>query len=266
VDAFQAVVLAIVQGLSEFLPISSSGHLILVPHVFGWPDQGLAFDVAVHVGTLLAVLLYFRRQLAAMLRAWLRSLAGGGLTADARLAWCVLLGTIPVAAVGLLFGSWIEETLRNPLFVAGTLTGFGVLMWLADRFGRRERDEYAIGWQQALLIGCAQALALMPGTSRSGVTMTMARALGIGREAAARFSFLLAVPGIGLAGGYELLQLLQAQDRAVAWGPLALGMAVAAATGYLCIHWLLAEINRIGLAPFAIYRFAVAVLFLIVFV
>jgi undecaprenyl-diphosphatase len=265
VDAFQAVILAIVQGLSEFLPISSSGHLILVPHFLGWPDQGLAFDVALHVGTLLALLIYFRRQLAAMLRAWLGSLTGRGQTPDSRLAWCVILGTIPVAAAGLLFGSLIEEKLRNPLFVAGTLTGFGVLMWLADRCGRRERDEYSIGWQQALLIGCAQALALMPGTSRSGVTMTMARALGIGREAAARFSFLLAVPGIAMAGGWELLQLLQAEDGTIDWAMLALGTAVAAAAGYLCIHWLLAVINRIGLAPFAIYRFAVAALILVVF-
>ncbi|MGQ0428709.1 MAG: undecaprenyl-diphosphate phosphatase [Gammaproteobacteria bacterium] len=264
-DAFQAVVLAIVQGLSEFLPISSSGHLILVPHFLGWPDQGLAFDVAVHVGTLLAVVAYFRRQLSAMLCAWLGSLAGRGLTPDARLAWCVIVGTVPVGAAALLFGGLIEQWLRNPLFVAGTLTGFGILMWLADRLGRREKDEYAIDWHHALLIGCAQALALMPGTSRSGVTMTMARTLGLSREAAARFSFLLAVPGIAMAGGYELLKLLQGGNGAVAWGPMALGTAVAAATGYLCIHGLLAVINRIGLAPFAIYRFAVAALILVVF-
>ena len=167
-DPLQAIVLAIVQGLSEFLPISSSGHLVLVPHFFGWPDQGLAFDVAVHVGTLFAVVSYFRRELVAMIRAFFGSLAGRGLTPDARLAWCVLLGTIPVGIVGLAFGGLIEEKLRNPLAVATMLSVFGALMWLADRFGRRERDEYSVGWRDAILIGSAQALALMPGTSRSG--------------------------------------------------------------------------------------------------
>ena len=257
-DPIQAIVLALVQGLSEFLPVSSSGHLVLVPHFFGWPDQGLAFDVAVHVGTLFAVVTYFRRELLAMIRAWFGSLAGRGLTQDARLAWCVLLGTIPVGLAGLAFGDMIEEKLRNPLSVATALALFGLLMWLADRFGRRERDEYSVGWRDALLIGCAQALALMPGTSRSGVTMTMARTLGLTREGAARFSFLLAVPGIGMAGAYEMLKLVSADGRAVDWPVIGLGVVVAAITGYFCIAWLLRVINRIGLAPFAIYRFAIA--------
>ena len=264
-DPVQAIVLALVQGLSEFLPISSSGHLVLVPYLFGWDDQGLAFDVAVHVGTLFAVVAYFRRELVAMARAWFASLAGGGLTRDARLAWCVILGTVPVGIVGLAFGGLIEEKLRNPVSVATLLAVFGLFMWIADRFGRRERDEYSVGWRDALLIGCAQALALMPGTSRSGVTMTMARVLGLTREAAARFSFLLAVPGIAMAGGYEFLKLATGDGPAVAWGPIALGMAVAAVTGYACIAWLLAVINRIGLAPFAIYRFAVAGLLFVLF-
>jgi undecaprenyl-diphosphatase len=264
-DSVQAVVLAIVQGLSEFLPISSSGHLVLVPHFFGWPDQGLAFDVAVHVGTLFAVIAYFRRELASMTRAFFVSLAGGGLSPDGRLAWCVVLGTIPVGLAGLAFGGAIEEKLRNPLAVATTLSFFGLLMWLADRVGRRERDEYSVGWRDALLIGCAQALALMPGTSRSGITMTMGRALGLTREGAARFSFLLAVPGIALAGAYEFLKLATAQGGAVDWGRIALGVAIAAVTGYLCIAWLLRVINRIGFAPFALYRLGVAALIFWVF-
>jgi undecaprenyl-diphosphatase len=264
-DSVQAVVLALVQGLSEFLPISSSGHLVLVPHFFGWPDQGLAFDVAVHVGTLFAVVAYFRRELAAMVRAWLVSLAGGGVTPDARLAWCVILGTIPVGLVGLFFGGLIEAKLRNPLAVAVMLSFFGLLMWLADRVGRQERDEHSVGWRDALLIGCAQALALMPGTSRSGITMTMGRALGLTREGAARFSFLLAVPGIGMAGAYEFVKLLTGGGDGVDWGTIALGVAVAAVTGYLCIAWLLRVINRIGFAPFAIYRLAIAALIFWVF-
>ena len=182
-DPIHAIVLAIVQGLSEFLPISSSGHLILVPNVLGWPDQGLAFDVALHIGTLVAVIGYFRVQLLQMARAWLGSFVGRGLTPDGRLAWCVILGTIPVGLVGLAFGDYIEQMLRNPLFVAATLAGFGILMWLADWLGAQRRDEYSVGWRDALLIGAAQALALMPGTSRSGVTMTMARGLGLTRVA-----------------------------------------------------------------------------------
>ncbi len=258
VDPLQAIVLAIVQGLSEFLPVSSSGHLILVPHVFGWSDQGLAFDVAVHIGTLFAVVAYFRTQLLAMTRAWFGSFGGRGLTPDARLAWCVVVGTIPVGVAGLLFGDLIERLLRNPLFVAGTLAGFGLLMWLADRLGRRERDETAVGWRDAVLVGCAQALALMPGTSRSGVTMTMARTLGFSREGAARFSFLLAVPGIAMAGGYELLKLLGEPPGSADWPMMGLGLVVSAVTGFLCIHWLLKAIGRIGLAPFAFYRLALA--------
>jgi undecaprenyl-diphosphatase len=257
-DSAQAIILALVQGLSEFLPISSSGHLVLVPYFFGWNDQGLAFDVAVHVGTLFAVVAYFRRELLAMTRAFFGSFAGGPLTPDARLAWCIVLGTIPVGLVGLAFGGIIEEKLRNPVSVATTLSVFGLLMWLADRFGRRERDEHSIGWRDALLIGCAQALALMPGTSRSGVTMTMARALGLRRESAARFSFLLAVPGIAMAGAYEGLKLATAENATVDWSVIGLGVAVAAVTGYACIAWLLRVISRIGLAPFAIYRFGVA--------
>lgn len=264
-DPVEAIVLAIVQGLSEFLPISSSGHLILVPHFAGWKDQGLAFDVAVHVGTLVAVVAYFRRQLLAMTRAWCGSFRGGPLSPDARLAWCVLVATIPVGLAGLLFAGWIEDNLRNPVFVAFTLSGFGLLMWLADRFGRQRRDEYTIGWRDALLIGAAQALSLMPGTSRSGVTMTLGRSLGLTREAAARFSFLLAVPGIGMAGAYELLHLLQDPGNGADWPLMGLGVAVSAATGYLCIHWLLKVITRIGLAPFALYRFALAALIVYLF-
>jgi undecaprenyl-diphosphatase len=200
-----------------------------------------------------------------MTRAWFGSFRGGGFTADARLAWCVVIGTIPVGLAGLLFAGWIEANLRNPVFVAVTLSGFGLLMWLADRFGRRERDEYTIGWRDALLIGGAQALSLMPGTSRSGVTMTVGRSLGLTRDASARFSFLLAVPGIGMAGGYELLQLLQDPENGADWPVMGLGVAVSAVTGYLCIHWLLKVISRIGLAPFALYRFALAALIVYLF-
>ena len=256
---WSAIVLAIVQGLTEFWPISSSAHLILVPRIMGWPDQGLAFDVAVHVGTLLALLLYFRRQLATLVVAWFDSVFRGRQKADGRLAWQILVGTIPVGLAGMLFGDYIEAHFRSPLFVAGTLSGFGLLMYVADRLGRGTRDEFAVTWPQALAIGCAQALALMPGTSRSGITMTAGRALGLTRSGAARFSFLLAIPGIAAAGGYEGLKLVTS-DAGVDWSSMAIGMAFSALAGLACIHLLIRFIERIGLLPFTIYRLAIAAL------
>jgi undecaprenyl-diphosphatase len=247
-DLVQAIVLAIVQGLSEFLPISSSGHLILIPHFLGWSDQGLAFDVAVHVGTLLALLVYFHRQLGTMATAWLDSVLRRKHTRDSRLAWQILVATVPVGLTGLLFAGFIEANFRNPLFVAGTLTIFGILMYVADRFGRGTNDEFGLSWPQVIAIGCAQALALMPGTSRSGVTMTAGRALGLTRSAAARFSFLLAVPGIGAATSPEPVQ----------WLPMLVGVAFAALSGIACIHFLIRFIERIGLLPFAVYRLILA--------
>jgi undecaprenyl-diphosphatase len=256
-DFVQAIVLAIVQGLSEFLPISSSGHLILIPHFFGWSDQGLAFDVAVHIGTLLALLAYFRRQLGTMAVAWIDSVFRRRQTRDSRLAWQILVATIPVGLAGLLFADFIEANFRNPLFVAGTLTVFGILMYLADRLGRGTRDEFSLSWPQALAIGCAQALALMPGTSRSGITMTAGRALGLSRSGAARFSFLLAIPGIGAAGAYEGLKLVTSTEP-VAWQPMAVGVVFAALSGIACIHFLIRFIERIGLLPFTVYRILLA--------
>ena len=263
-DIVQVVVLAIVQGLSEFLPISSSGHLILVPHFLGWSDQGLAFDVAVHIGTLLAVLLYFRLQLMRMAFDWVGSAFHGRHTPDSRLAWAVLLGTIPVGVCGLLFAGFIEANFRQPLFVACTLTGFGILLLLADRLGGKRRDEYTLRWQDVALIGCAQALALMPGTSRSGITMTAALSLGLTRSAAARFSFLLAVPGIAMAGGYEGLKLAVSTE-AVDWTAMGLGVVVAALSGYACIHFLIRFIERIGMLPFTVYRILLAAVIVVVF-
>ena len=256
-DLLQAAILAFVQGLSEFLPISSSGHLILVPHFLGWRDQGLAYDVAVHVGTLIAVAAYFRGPLAVMIREGLGWRPSQPASPDARLAWCIVLATVPVGLVGLTFAGLIEEHLRNPLFVAGTLSFFGVLMWVADRLGRQARDEYTVGWREAVIIGCAQALSLMPGTSRSGITITAGLALGMTRSAAARFSFLLAVPGIAMAGVYELAQLLSSGE-AVDWPALSLGVVVSAVTGYASIHVLLKFIERVGLLPFTLYRLLIA--------
>ncbi len=174
-DFVQVTVLAVVQGLTEFLPISSSAHLILVPVLTGWPDQGLAFDVSVHVGTLAAVVWYFRDELWAMAEAWIRSLRGVP-SPDARLAWGVLLGTIPVGLAGLLFGDFIEARLRSPLVIAAATLVFGLALGWADWAGRRERDEHQLRWTDVLWIGLAQSVALIPGTSRSGITIVAPRA------------------------------------------------------------------------------------------
>ncbi len=264
IGVVQAVVLALLQGLTEFLPISSSAHLILVPKLLGWADQGLAFDVAVHLGTLIAVVWYFRADLMQIAGAWLRSVTTRQTDADARLGWAVLLGTIPVGLAGLAFNDLIEAGLRDPLVIAAATAGFGVLLWLADRFGRRERDEHTIGWGDIVIIGLAQALALIPGTSRSGITMTAAMAVGLTRSGAARFSFLLSIPVIVLASALKMLDLLQATDP-VDWAAMAIGLAVAGISAYLCIALFLRFLERTGMAPFALYRLVLAAVLVYVF-
>ena len=253
----QVIILAIVQGLTEFLPISSSGHLVLVPYFFAWTDQGLAFDVAVHFGSLLAVLAFFRKDILALIKGGLQVLGGKVETVESRLALGIALGTVPASIAGLLFADWIEMNLRSPFVIVFTLSGYAVLMILADKLGRRERDISHVTIRDALFIGVAQALALVPGTSRSGVTITTARMLGIERQDAARFSFLLAVPVILLATGYSLIGLL-GSDAPVAWGQLAIGVVVSAIVAYLSIEFFMRFVSTIGLLPFAVYRLLLA--------
>jgi undecaprenyl-diphosphatase len=263
-DLLQTVVLSIVQGLTEFLPISSSAHLILAPRLLAWPDQGLAFDVAVHVGTLLAVVGYFRHEIVTLAGDWSRSLIERRSVGESRLAWAVLLGTVPVGLVGLVSGDFIEQYLRSPLVIATTTIVFGGLLWWADRRSARSRDEHALAWSDVALIGCAQALALIPGTSRSGITITAGLAAGLTRAAAARFSFLLSIPVIVLAGGLETLDLLRA-DAPAPWLDLVLGAVLSAASAYICIHVFLKLLERVGMLPFVIYRLALGAFLLWVF-
>jgi undecaprenyl-diphosphatase len=263
---WQAIVLAIVQGLTEFLPVSSSGHLVLVPRLLGWSDQGLAFDVAVHVGTLLAVLLYFRRDLLPLIKGFFGYLGGRRDDPYGRLALNLVVATIPVGLVGLFGNEFIERNLRSPFVVAFQLAVFGIVLCVADRWGPRTRDENGLGLMQALLIGCGQAVALIPGTSRSGITMTMGLFCGLTRQAAARFAFLLSVPGIALAGGYEGFKF--ATDESVQGVPLnemLIGVGVSALVGYACIHWLMSVIARMGFLPFTIYRLLLAAFIVAVF-
>ena len=255
----QIVVLAIVQGLTEFLPISSSGHLVLVPFLVEWQDQGLAFDVAVHFGSLLAVVIFFRDDIAGLLRGGVQLLGGDARAPQAYMALAIALGTVPAAAAGLLFAGWIEANLRDPSIIVYTLAGYGILMALADRYARRSRGITEVRIRDALLIGIAQALALIPGTSRSGVTITAGRLPGFERQDAARFSFLLSAPVILLATVYKGGELILG-DTPVAWGELALGALVSAVVAYLSIEFFMRFVTRFGLAPFAIYRLALAAL------
>ena len=261
----QVVVLAIVQGLTEFLPISSSGHLVLVPNFFGWTDQGLAFDVAVHFGSLVAVLLFFRRDIAALLRGSIEVLGARVESIESRMALGIGLGTIPAALAGLFLAGWIEANLRSPSVIVGTLSGYAVLMILADRFGRRSRDITSVRVKDAVMIGVAQALALVPGTSRSGITITAAMALGFERQDAARFSFLLAVPVILLATVSELSKLLL-DTAPVPWAQLGIAALISAIVAYLSIEFFMRFVSRIGLLPFALYRLALAAVILYVLI
>jgi len=263
-DWLQIFVLSIVQGLTEFLPISSSAHLILVPVFTDWDDQGLVFDVALHIGSLSAVVLYFRHELVGMTSSWCRSVAGRGTDDEARLAWWVILATIPVGLAGLAFEDAIQGIMRSPRVIAGGLIGFGLLLAYADWRHRGTRNESHLTWRDALWIGLAQALALIPGTSRSGITMTAALLLGLNREGAARFSFLLSIPVIVLAGGLEILHLADAAVP-VDWGALIMGALLSGISAYLCIHFFLVFIKRIGMQPFVVYRLVLGVALLWLF-
>ncbi|MDX1823571.1 MAG: undecaprenyl-diphosphate phosphatase [Thiohalomonadales bacterium] len=247
------IVLALVQGLTEFLPISSSAHLILVPVLSDWPDQGLAFDVAIHVGTLSAVMWYFRSEITRMLHDWLSSCRQRQQVGESRLAWAVIWGTVPVMIAGLLFNDLVDTVLRNPLVIAWATIGFGLLLWLADIKGKRQRSEHQLTWQDVVVIGVAQALALIPGTSRSGITMTAGLFMGLTRQASARFSFLLSIPTILMAGGYKGMQLIDGA-KPVDWTAIGIGVTLSALTAYLCIHLFLRLLERIGMFPFVLYR------------
>lgn len=250
-DWIQIIVLALVQGITEFLPVSSSAHLILVPELLDWPDQGLAFDVAVHVGALIAVVLYFNKQLRQISVSCYRSL-GTAPCADTKLAINVAVATLPILPAGLL-ANYFEASLRDPLVIAWTTVGFGLLLWWAAHAREQNKTEYQILLWMALAIGLAQCLALIPGTSRSGITITAGLLLGLTPVAAARFSFLLSIPVIVMAGGLKTLEWVQLgmPDSGVY---LLAGIGLSAVSAGACIHLFLKLLDRIGMLPFVIYR------------
>jgi undecaprenyl-diphosphatase len=258
VTPMHAVVLSLVQAVTEFLPISSSGHLILVPYLLGWPDQGLAFDVAAHLGTTLAVLAYFRAELVDLVGGFFTGAAGRHDFSPRRLGWALVVGTIPGALAGLALESTIEEHLRSPLLIAATTLVYGLILLAADRSGSQQRELDALTLRDALLIGLAQALALVPGTSRSGITITAALLLGFTRSTAARFAFLLFIPIGILAGGHDLLKLWRTGELAAQAVPVGIAVAVSGAAGFLVIGWLLGWLRSRPLTPFVVYRVLLA--------
>lgn len=264
-DLIKAALLGILQGLTEFLPISSSAHLLLLPWVLGWEPYGLLFDVLLHGGTLAAILIYFRKDWAELVRAFYGRFDRRQKPRDpARKAVdAILIGTLPAVLFASIFGDWVEHTARTPLVTVFTLSFFAVLLWWADRRGAAERKLDSISWWDGLLIGLAQALALIPGVSRSGVTITAALFLGFERENSARFSFLLAGPIIAGAALKSLVELLTRGDQAGLTLPvLAVGIMVSFITGFLCIKYFLRFLRSRTFLPFVLYRFCLAALIL----
>lgn len=259
----QAILLALIQGVTEFLPISSSAHLILLPYVLGWEDQGLRFDVVTNAGTLLAAVVYFRHDLLAAGRQMLHSrLAAGVEPSHPGLARAVLVASIPVLIAGFLFYDFFATVARHPLLIASTSIGFGLLLWWADRAAEHVRRLSEVTWRDSVWIGLFQALALFPGTSRSGITITAGLFRGFERADAARFSFLLAIPVGVLALIRDLLGLARGELPAAEVLPLAIGFATAAVSAYLVIGWLLKWFERQGMTPFVIYRIVLGLVIL----
>jgi undecaprenyl-diphosphatase len=252
-DALQAIVLGIVQGLTEFLPISSSGHLRIVPAFFGWDDPGAAFTAVIQLGTMAAVLLYFRHDLWRIAVAWLRSLRDREVrrTLDARLGWYIVLGTIPISVFGLLFKDPIENEFRTLELIGASLIVFGLVMLAAEAVSRRDRQLEDLTARDGLLIGLAQALALVPGVSRSGATISAGLLLNLDRTAAARYSFLLSVPAVVLSGLFELRHI---GEGGIPVGATVIATVLAFVTGYAAIAFLLRWLVRHSLGVFVGYR------------
>ena len=262
-DLLHIIILAVLQGLTEFLPVSSSGHLILPTVLLGWQDQGLAFDVAIHMGTLTAVMVYFRKDMALLIRDWTGSLTGKGKTPHSRMAWFVGFATIPALAFGLIIKkTGVDDDLRTLAVITATTLIFGALLGVADHVSKRTVVLEKMTFRQAMVIGFSQALSLIPGTSRSGITMTAALMLGFTREAAARFSFLLSIPVILGAGALLTIDLFSSPVP-VDWHAMITGTFISAISALLCIHLFLGIINRMGLMPFVIYRLALGLVLLL---
>ena len=260
---FEAIVLGLVQGITEFLPISSSAHIFVVSQLLGWQDPGAAFTAVSQIGTELAVIVFFRRDIARIISAWAQSLFKPALRSgiDARMGWYIIVGTIPIAVIGLIFSHQIETAARNLWLVSGTLIGFGIILGVADALGRHRLALANLNAKDGILFGLGQALALIPGVSRSGATISTGLMLGYTREAAARYAFLLAIPAVVASGLYEATKI--GSDPTVEWGPTILATVIAFVTGFAVIAWLLRWVSTRSYLPFVIYRIALGLLLII---
>ena len=258
----EAIVLGIIQGLTEFLPISSSAHLRISAALIGWDDPGAAFTAVTQLGTETAVLIYFRRDIANILSAWARSLTNPSLRShpDARMGWLVILGSLPIGILGLLFEEQIDSAFRDLRLTALTLIGFGILLGIADRVGAKRRTLDQLTVRHGIAYGFAQALALIPGVSRSGGTITAGLLLGYRREAATRYAFLLAVPAVFASGLYKLTDVT---DGGATWGPTVAATIVAFLVGFAVIAWLMRFISTRSYMPFVVYRLVLGALLIV---
>jgi undecaprenyl-diphosphatase len=254
-DLLKAVVLGLIQGLTEFLPISSSAHLRIYPDLFGWGDPGAAFTAVIQIGTELAVLIYFRKDIWRIASTWVRSLFRAEYRGhrDARMGWFIIIGSLPIVVLGVLLKDVIERDFRSLWLIAGTLVVFGVVLGVADRVGSTHRQVTDITLRDAVLMGLAQACALVPGVSRSGATLSMGRFLGLDREAATRYAFLLAIPAVIGAGVFELKEIPNGHND-YGWGPTLVATVVSFAVGYAAIAWLLRYVSTRSYTPFVLYR------------
>ena len=261
-DFIQTIVLSLVQGLSEFLPISSSAHLILVPKLSDWPDQGLAFDVVVHMGTLSAIVFYYRAIIKILINDFFYSVVKIQTVGQSKLAWGVLLGTIPVGLAGLLFRDFIEVNLRSTEVIAYSTLVFGLLLGFASWINtRNQSSRVELSWQDIGVVGIMQVLALIPGTSRSGITITAGLLIGLSKNTSTQFAFLLSIPVITLSALLMLLDLYQ-QPQVADWPMLLLGFLVSAISAYFTVVFFIKLLDTIGLMPFVVYRIILGVLLL----
>lgn len=260
-DFIQTLILAIVQGITEFLPISSSAHLILTSQFLGWQDQGVTFDLALNVGTLLAVVVYFRKDVVEIVRDTLASLVQRKKVGTSSLGWFIAFATIPAGLFGLFLMDIVDTHLRNPWVILFTTVFYAILLWAADKYGKKVKPMEKMNFKNAMLIGVAQALALIPGTSRSGVTITAGLFLGYDFQTASRFSFLMAIPVIFLATAVKITDDALSLGN-LPWGSFFLGCGIAFITAILAIHYFLKWLNRFGMMPYVIYRLLLGVVLL----
>ncbi len=263
-EPLQAILLGAIQGLTEFLPVSSTAHLLLFSKLADYPDEGLAFDVVLHLGSALGLIVYFRKEIMFMIKDWVKSLFGQGTTFYSKLAWYLIVATIPVGLAGILFGDLIEGVARNGVLIGITAIIFGILLGLADFFSKRDRFLETIKFKDAVWVGLFQALAIIPGVSRSGITITAGRMMGLSRRTACCFGFLMSIPVILLAGLLQAYKLVN-NEAVMDVEPLLIGFVVSAVVSFLTVFGLMKVIERVSMLPFAIYRVVLGCVLLYVF-